>query len=106
MSAELASSPVVRGLRVVRTNEYRRLSIWKNLVTLLLGSLLPVDEHHWSVLSVRSGSDLLATRRFDNDEVADQVRTRFVAVVTEMCEEQFALADWQAVLDAIPVERR
>jgi len=103
MSAELASSPVVRGLRVVRTNEYRRLSIWRNLVSLVL-EMLPGDEDHWSVLSVRSGPDVLARRRLGNDACVDRVRSRFVTVVAAMTEAEFEGADWQAVLDGIPAD--
>jgi hypothetical protein len=103
MSADLASSPVVRGLRVVRTSEYRRLSIWKNVVSLVL-QMLPGDEDHWSVLSVHSGAEILARRRLENDTVADRVRSRFVALVTDMSAAEFERANWQAVLDGIPAE--
>lgn len=103
MSAELASSPVVRGLRVVRTSAYRRLSIWGNLVSLVLQTL-PADEDHWSVLSVRSGADVLARRRLGSDACADQVRSGFVTVVAAMSNAEFERADWQAVLDGIPAD--
>lgn len=103
MSAELASSPMARGLRVVRTSEYRRLSIWRNLVSLVLGTL-PGHEDHWSVLSIHRGAEVLARRWFENDTVADDVRTRFVALVTAMSEADLDQADWQLVLDGIPAE--
>ena len=100
MGGELASSPVVRGLRVVRTSEYRRLSIWKNLVSLVL-EMLPGDEDHWSVLSVHAGSEVVARRRFANDTEADRVRDRFVTLVAGMSEAEFERANWQAVLDGV-----
>jgi hypothetical protein len=103
MSAKLERSPVVRGLRVVKTSEYRRLSIWRNLVSLVL-QMIPGDEDHWSVLSVHSGADVLARRRLENDTVADRVRSRFVALVTGMGEAEFAASNWQEVLDGIPRE--
>jgi hypothetical protein len=103
MSAELASSPVVRGLRVVRTKEYRRLSIWKNVVSLLLQTL-PGDEDHWSVLSVHSGADVLARRRLSNDACADRIRSGFVTIVAAMSEAEFEQAEWQTVLDGIPAD--
>jgi hypothetical protein len=111
MSAELASSPVVRGLRVVRTSEYRRQPFWKSVLALGL-SLLDIpapDDHVRSVLSVRSGPDVLARRGCKNDTVADLVRNRFIARVTSMTSREFEHADWQAVLDATPeqeAERR
>ena len=88
---------------MVRTSEYRRLSIWKNLVSLVLG-MVAGDEDQWSVLSVHSGAEVLARRRVENDTVADRVRSRFVALVTTMSDAEFERTNWQAVLDGIPTE--
>jgi hypothetical protein len=89
---------------VVLTHEYRRLSIWPNVLSLVF-EMLPGHEDHWSVLSVRSDSAVLARRRFDDDDVANRVRSRFVERVRAMSDAAFEQADWQVVLDDISIAR-
>jgi len=89
----------VRGLRVLRTSEYRRLSIWANLISLAL-AMMPGHEDDWSVLSVHEGGDVVARRRLGSRKEADAARLRFVESVERMSTSEYEQADWQAVLDA------
>ena len=90
----------VRGLRVLRTTEYRRLSIWRNLVSLAL-QMLPGQEDCWFVLSVHQGGrGVVARRRFPRWRDADRARVQFVESVERMSSSEYEQADWQAVLDA------
>jgi hypothetical protein len=88
----------VRGLRVLRTSEYRRLSIWRNLISLAL-QMMPGHEDHWVVLSVHASRDVVARRRFAGWRGADQARVQFVQSVECMTSSEYEQADWQAVLD-------
>jgi hypothetical protein len=89
----------VRGLRVLRSNEYRRISWWRSAVDVLLGGV-PESEDEWSVLTVLSGpGDVVARRRFTRRRDAEDARARFVALVNEMSDDDHAGANWQAVLD-------
>jgi hypothetical protein len=89
----------VRGLRVLRTSEYRRLSIWQNLISVAL-QMMPGHEDEWSVLSVHEGRDVVARRRLPSRREADAARLRFVESVERMGSSEYEQADWQAILDA------
>jgi hypothetical protein len=67
--------------------------------------MLPDSEGYWSVLSVHRGASIVARRRLaDDDDEADRVRRGFIEVVAAMSDAAYERADWQAVLDAVPVE--
>jgi hypothetical protein len=87
------------GLRVLRTTEYRRLSIWRNLISVAL-QMGPGEEDRWFVLSVHEGRDVVARRRFPRWRDADRARVQFVQSVERMSSSEYEQADWQAVLDA------
>jgi hypothetical protein len=89
----------VRGLRVLRTSEYRRLSIWRNLISVALQTM-PGHEDRWSVLSVYKERAVVARRRFASLRDADRARVQFVQSVERMSSSEYEQADWQAVLDA------
>jgi hypothetical protein len=56
-------------------------------------------ESHPNGVEVRGLRVLLARRRFHGDRHADATRARFVALVTDMTDADYARADWQDVLD-------
>jgi hypothetical protein len=87
----------VRGLRVLRTYEERRVSWWLYLLDAL--TTFGMD-YHWSVLTVSNGqAEVVARRRFVRKREAEASRRRFVRLVEHMSEDDYVTADWQAVLD-------
>lgn len=54
-----------------------------------------------SVLTVTNGrGETLATRRFKRHRHAEEARRRFVGLVAELSDDDYATAEWQAVLDS------
>jgi len=89
----------VRGLRVLRSFEGRRLR-W------LLKEIDGLDAfpgaYRGSVLTVSNGQDeVLARRSFRRNRDAERARDRFVGLVAELSDDDYATADWQAALDNV-----
>jgi hypothetical protein len=75
------------------------MSWWRSVLDVLWG-FLPDREVEWSVLTVSDGSgNVVARRRFERRRDADRARRRFAEAVAAMSEDDYAAADWQAVLD-------
>jgi hypothetical protein len=90
----------VRGLRVLRTYEDRDPSWLRTIVETLLVGSPPISA--WAVLTVLAGpGDAVATRRFSRDREAEAARTRFVELVTEMTDDDYATTNWQSMLDGV-----
>jgi hypothetical protein len=88
----------VRGLRVIYTTEYRRISIWKTVLFLKEPTFC---EDHWHVLTVNDGPhNTVARRRFVRKKDAQQARELFVSAGADMSQDTYEHAGWQAVLDA------
>jgi hypothetical protein len=91
----------VRGLRVLRSWEYRRVSIWETLIGAVFGDPTGSEEN-WSVLTVHDGPyNPVACRRFPSADEANKARHDFVRVVADMSQDVYAQANWQSVLDAL-----
>jgi hypothetical protein len=87
----------VRGLRVLRTHEDRDPSWLRTFVETLL---LAHGPSTWTLLTVSADTGtVVARRRFTRDRDAEAARTRFVELVTEMSDDDYAAADWQSLLD-------
>ena len=102
MTAELANSPVVRGLRVVRTNRWVRLPSAKPWVARVARLVSPQTDTGWSIVSVHRGPEIVARRGFVTDREADRVQGQFSAAVLALSDDQAERADWQELLDRIP----
>jgi hypothetical protein len=85
-------------MRVLRTVEYRRLSLWKSALAALLGELGVQDLWHVLTLNDSTGNPV-ARRRFAKEGEAERTREQFVEVVGKMSSEGRADTDWQSVLD-------
>jgi hypothetical protein len=95
---EVNNGVVVRGLRVLRSNEYRGMSWWKTLLAIPFQA--EAGEEYWSVLTVRDANGhQVALRRFETIKAADIAREEFVTRVNSLCDSDFEAADWQWVLD-------
>jgi hypothetical protein len=87
-------------MRVLRTIEYRRLSLWKSALAALLGELGVEDLWHVLTLNDNTGNPV-AQRRFAKEGEAERARERFVDEVGKMSPQGRAHTDWQAVLDRV-----
>ena len=89
----------MRGLRVIRSFEERRLRWWLKAIDGL--DAFP-GAYRGSVLTVSNGRDeILARRPFKRNRDAEKARRRFVGLVAELSDDDYATADWQAVLDTV-----
>lgn len=100
MTATPNNGIAVRGLRVLRSSEYRRVAWWSVLLGAVLGDGT-VHEDDRTVLTVIDGhgTRTLARRRFDKVGLAEAARTSFVERVADMSQPEYEFADWQQVLD-------
>jgi len=89
----------VRGLRVLRAYEDRRFRWWLSAVDGL--DAFPAT-YRGSTLTVSSGQgEIVARRRFKRNRDAERARRRFVELVAELSDDDYAMADWQTVLDSV-----
>jgi hypothetical protein len=100
-STEPNNGVSVRGLRVLRSHEYRRISRWRLVVSswMFLGGVHDPTQN-WHVMTV-TGSDgaVLARRRFAKRAEAERGRTAFVERVATLTDEEIEVADLQGLLD-------
>jgi hypothetical protein len=87
-------------MRVLRTVEYRRRSLWKSALAAVLGELGVQDLWHVLTLNDSTGNPV-ARWRFAKEGEAERARERFVEVVGNMSSEGRADTDWQSVLDRV-----
>ncbi len=100
MSAVPNNGVVVRGLRVLRTAQYRRASLWRTVISLLLLDLSDeVDEWHHLTVTDASGT-VVAQRRFDRRKRAEAARKAFVQRVEALNEADVGTTSWQALLNS------
>ncbi|MBA3302859.1 MAG: hypothetical protein M3R01_09485 [Actinomycetota bacterium] len=91
----------VRGLRLLRTTEYRRVAFWRTAVWALLGDPSG-EEDSWHLLTVSDGPGrTVALRRFESLRDAEEARLRFVDLVANLSQQSYESADFQAVLDGV-----
>jgi hypothetical protein len=84
---------------VLRTHEDRDPS-W--LGTIVETLLLAPGTSTWTLLTVSAGpGKVVARRRFTRDRDAEAARARFVELVTEMRDVDYAAADWQSLVDRV-----
>ncbi|MDD9370508.1 MAG: hypothetical protein PV358_10390 [Acidimicrobiales bacterium] len=89
----------VRDLRVLRVYEERRFRWWLRAVDGL--DAFPAS-YRGSTLTVSSGQgEIVARRRFKRNRDAEHARRRFVEFVAELSDDDYAMADWQTVLDSM-----
>lgn len=105
MSSRPNNGTVVRGLRVLRSGEYRRVGWFRTLLSAALfrDGHIEGGEQEWVVMTVmdEAGTRTLASRRFPRRKGAEAARERFVAQVVEMSQADYERADWQQVLDGV-----
>lgn len=89
----------VRGLRVLRSFEGRRLRWWLSAIDGL--DAFP-GAYRGSVLTVSNDAgETVARRRFRRNRDAVRARRRFVELVAALPDDDYATADWQTVLDSV-----
>ena len=100
MSAVPNNGVVVRGLRVLRTSQYRRANPWRTVVSLLLQAPSDeVDEWHHLTVTDAAGT-VVAQRRFDRRKRAESARKGFVKRVEALDEADLCSTNWQALLNS------